>query len=75
MAFTNRGAALVLALTASAVYLAGTVATDTPSDVIPARQETCKGVEIYEDGSGVQYDRECQEIRTFPNGTFVWPAP
>jgi hypothetical protein len=30
-------------------------------------------VEVYEDGSGVQYNGE-QEVRTFPPGTFVYDS-
>ena len=29
-------------------------------------------VQVYEDGSGVQYVHG-QQVRTFPEGTFVWP--
>jgi hypothetical protein len=29
-------------------------------------------VEVYEDGSGVQYTPDGREIRTFPEGTFAW---
>ena len=31
-------------------------------------------IEFYEDGSGVQYDENDQDVRTFPEGTF-WVKP
>ena len=57
-----RGLLAPLALTATTLWAAGV--DDSP----PPRPYE---VEVYEDGSGVQYV-EGREVKTFPEGTFAW---
>lgn len=44
-----------------------------PREFLWCRHEgrDCTGVATFEDGSGIQYVRD-REVRTFPEGTFVW---
>jgi hypothetical protein len=60
---TDRGAALLLALTVALMAAAGLAHSSIRTDPLPA-------VVVYEDGSGVQYQGDT-EVRTFPERTFV----
>lgn len=63
---TSRSALALLGLTVSAILgaaLGGFTGLKEPAPRPP--------VVIYEDGSGIQYVGD-REVRTFPEGTFVW---
>lgn len=79
MRLTRRGQILVGLTLGAATMLGGTQALpstpeNTPIIESPTGREAPDGydVEIYEDGSGVQYDAYGQEVRTFPADTFWW---
>lgn len=72
MRLTKRGQICAGLALGAVTMLGGTQALpnaeeNTPTYNSPATQD----VVIYEDGSGVQYDGD-QEVKTFPEGTFVW---
>jgi hypothetical protein len=65
------GAMLVGAILANHYTVAHRVDGNTGLPV-PTKSGDHRSVVIYEDGSGVQYSPNGQELRTFDEGTFVW---